>query len=147
MFPDKVLETLADNKGLFGVEVAGFGVRTEKHPEGNIEGYMEHLEYCIELMGIDHVGCGPDSMYGDHVGQYRIYRERYRTEGYGHYQRPDRQTTRPQSQPIEYVRGMENPSECLKNVTRSLIKNGYSDEEISKVIGKNALRLLRKVWH
>jgi membrane dipeptidase len=41
---------------------------------------------------------------------------------------------------------MENPTECLLNVTRWLIKNGYSDEEIVKIVGGNALRLLEKVW-
>ena len=147
MFPDEVLHALAEHDGVFGVEVAGFGVRSEKHLDGDINGFMDHLEYCIDLMGIDHVGCGPDTMYGDHVGQYKVYRGRYNTEGYGHYQRPDRDTTRRQYPPIEYVKGMENPSECLRNVTRNMIKKGYSDVDIQKVIGGNALRLLGKVWH
>jgi membrane dipeptidase len=148
MFPDEVLMAIADKKGLFAVEVAGFGVRTEKHPEGHIDGYMEHLEYCIEVCGIDHVGCGPDTMYGDHVGQYKVYNERYKTQGYGHRQRSDKdRTIEPQFPTISYVRGMENPSECLTNITRWLIKNGYSDNEISKIIGKNALNLLERVWH
>ena len=33
---------------------------------------------------------------------------------------------------LKYVRGMENPSECLQNVCRWMIKHGYSDEEIGK---------------
>jgi membrane dipeptidase len=47
---------------------------------------------------------------------------------------------------LRYVRGMENPSECLQNVCRWMVKNGYSDDEISKVIGGNGLRILKKVW-
>ena len=47
---------------------------------------------------------------------------------------------------VDYVRGFENPSECSKNIPRWLVKQGYSDEEIVKVIGGNALRLLRDVW-
>ena len=54
------------------LKTAGFGLRTEKHPEGDLEGYMEHIEYCIDLTGIDHVGCGPDTLYGDHAGLYRV---------------------------------------------------------------------------
>lgn len=46
----------------------------------------------------------------------------------------------------DYVKGMENPSECLQNVTRWMIRHGYSDQEITKVIGENAIRLLRQAW-
>jgi membrane dipeptidase len=43
------------------------------------------------------------------------------------------------------VRGLENPNEVV-NVARWMIKNGYSDAEIAKVMGQNALRLLEEVW-
>lgn len=29
---------------------------------------MEHLEYLIDLVGVEHVGLGPDTFFGDHVG-------------------------------------------------------------------------------
>ena len=145
MFPDRVLQSLAENSGVLGLEVAGFGLRTDKYPTGGIEGYMEHMEYCIELMGIDHVGCGPDSLYGDHVGHYKAFHERNLINGWGQYPQPGREPEREYSS-IEYVKGMENPTECLLNVTRWLVKNGYSDIEIVKIIGGNALRLLRQVW-
>ena len=47
---------------------------------------------------------------------------------------------------LKYVRGMENPSECLQNVCRWMIKHGYSDIEVQKVIGKNGYELVKKVW-
>jgi membrane dipeptidase len=34
---------------------------------------MEHVEYCIDVMGIDHVGFGLDTFFGDHVGLHRAY--------------------------------------------------------------------------
>jgi microsomal dipeptidase-like Zn-dependent dipeptidase len=45
-----------------------------------------------------------------------------------------------------YVKGLENPNEFV-NIARWMIKNGYSDTEISKIIGLNAFKLLEKVWH
>ena len=108
---------------------------------------MEHLEYCINLVGIDTIGCGPDTLYGDHVGIYRVGEEEFKTAGLGHYSRPGKigdglvVETLP-----DYVKGMENPTECLQNITRWMVKHGYSDEEIAKVIGGNALRLLKQVW-
>ena len=33
---------------------------------------MEHVEYCIELMDIDHVALGSDTLYGDHTRLYKV---------------------------------------------------------------------------
>ena len=44
-----------------------------------------------------------------------------------------------------YVLGLENPNEFV-NVMRWMIKHGYSDAEIQKIVGGNALKLLEKVW-
>jgi membrane dipeptidase len=44
-----------------------------------------------------------------------------------------------------YVKGLENPNEFV-NIARWMIKHGYSDGEITKVIGLNALRMLENVW-
>ena len=87
MKPDEVLQTLAERGGVLGVEMAGAVVRTEKNPVSNLEAYMEQVEYCIKLMGTDHVGCGPDTLYGDHIGLYKAMAEKNKTQGFGHYSR------------------------------------------------------------
>ncbi|MHA2004758.1 MAG: hypothetical protein ACW960_11710 [Candidatus Thorarchaeota archaeon] len=97
-------------------------------------------------MGIDHVGCGPDTLYGDHVGLYKLYDEVLSTAGMGHYSRPGTVPDLDESKLPDYVKGVENPSEALNNAARWMVKNGYSDEEIIKVIGGNALAVLKKVW-
>jgi len=129
-----------------GIGGAGRGLRTKKHPVGSIESYMECVEYCIDLMGIDHVGCGPDTLYGDHQGLYKYWFARR----LGHHNRPERVRGEPLPVPpgVEdpgYVKCLENPNEFI-NIARWMIKNGYSDEETAKVIGGNALRMLEKVW-
>lgn len=42
---------------------------------------------------------------------------------------------------MEYI---ENPSKW-RNITRALVKRGYSDEDVKKLIGRNTLRLLETV--
>jgi microsomal dipeptidase-like Zn-dependent dipeptidase len=46
----------------------------------------------------------------------------------------------------DYVKGMENPNEAIPNAVRWLINHGYSDPEIAKLAGLNAIRVLKKVW-
>jgi len=67
-------------------------------------------------------------------------------DGMGHYSRPRQKEDLEVKELPTHVKGLENPSEAVYNVIRWMVKNGYSDEEISKVAGKNALRLLEQVW-
>jgi len=155
MFPDEVIQAIAERGGVMAIEAAPNLTVTEKNPLHSIESYMEHIEYCIDLVGIDYVGCGPDTLYSDHLGGYLHSIENTGKSGIGHYNRPERGTTVrhlgidmsvEDLKKLKYVRGMENPTECLQNVTRWMVKHGYSDQEVAKIIGGNGLRLLKKVW-
>ena len=43
-----------------------------------------------------------------------------------------------------YMYGIESPEEW-SNITRGLVSRGYSDQEIEKIIGKNAFNLIERV--
>lgn len=155
MFPDEVIHALGERSGLMAIEAAPNLTVTKKNPLHGIDSYMEHIEYCIDLIGIEHVGCGPDTNYGDHVSLYLTNIEMNKKRGLGHYTRPGKggeskylgiDMNVEQLKKLKYVRGMENPSECLQNVCRWMIKHGYSDTEIQKVIGDNGLELIKRVW-
>lgn len=146
MVPDDVLQALAEIGGVIGIEAAPGYTATNEDPVPSIDTYMKHLEYCVDLMGIDHVGCGPDTLYGDHVGLYELYDERMIKAGLGHYPRPTQKEDLEVKDLPKYVKGLENPTEAIPNVVRWMVKNGYSDGEIAKIIGQNALRILEKVW-
>ncbi len=133
--PDDVLRACAERGGIIGIEAAPHTTITQKHPVHTIESVMEHFEYIRELVGIDHVGFGPDTLYGDHVALHHAFAE--------HLSVKQAFTAHKE---VKYVKGMENPTEASWNIIRWLVKQGYSDSEIEKVIGGNALRVLRKVW-
>jgi membrane dipeptidase len=154
MLPDEVLRACAEKGGVVGVEVAGFAPRTKKHPDAAIECLLEHAEYLINLLGANHVGAGPDTMYADHARSYRggapIGTVR-RASGRGHYDRP-----RPSGMPemfdsaemarnLDYVKGLESPSD-FTNIACGLVRDGYSDQEIAKVMGLNGLRVIKACW-
>ncbi|MDI3546882.1 MAG: rane dipeptidase [Halanaerobiales bacterium] len=140
--PDEVLLAVAEKGGVIGIEAAPHTTLTENHPQHSIESYMEHFEYIKDLVGIDHVGFGPDTLYGDHVGLHHAYSSNLSIQEA--FRRTGEQAK--EFKEVEYVKGLENPTEASHNIVRWLVKHGYSDEDIIKVIGGNTLRLLEEVW-
>ncbi len=130
---DDLLRAVADTGGVVGIEGSPHTTMTAKHPRHSIESVMEHFEYCVDLMGIDHVAFGPDTFFGDHVALHQHYAGTFDTgEAATH-------------DWVEYVEGLENPSE-YPNIVRWLVAHGYSDEQIAKVMGENVLRAMASTW-
>ncbi len=137
MKPDNVFRACAERGGVIGVEAAPMTTLTARHPAQNIEAVMEHFEYLVQLVGIDHVAFGPDTNFGDHLGHLRMDRP--------HIFGPEANGGR-RVEPVDYVDGLENPAECFPNITRWLVKHGYSDTDIGQVLGANIVRVLEQAW-
>ncbi|OZM77975.1 dipeptidase [Pseudonocardia sp. MH-G8] len=137
MKPDEVLKACAEQGGVLGLEAAPHTTLSHDHPLHSIESVMDHFTYCVELMGIDHVAFGPDTLYGDHVGLHRIFASNLGVHD-AH--------RGPRYEQVPYVAGLENPTECFPNIIGWLVKHGYSDEDITKVIGGNIMRVLQEIW-
>jgi membrane dipeptidase len=128
--PDEVLTAVADTGGVVAITAAPHNSATYETPRHSIESAMEHFEYVRDLVGIDHVSLGPDAMYGDHRGLHRLF-DSGPPEGIVD---------------VEYVKGMDNPTEAWHNFVRYLVRAGYDDDEIAKVLGENTLRALGEIW-
>jgi membrane dipeptidase len=44
------------------------------------------------------------------------------------------------------VDGLENPGECFENIVGWLVRHGFSDDDIRKLVGEKFLRALEEVW-
>jgi len=136
--PDDVLKACAEKGGIIGIEAAPHTTLTKKNPNHSIYSYMEHFEYIKDLVGINHIAFGPDTLYGDHVGLHHAFAAHLSTKG--------TQGNTNDFEEVGYVKGIENPTEGSKNIIRYLVKAGYSDADIEKVLGGNVLRMLKDVW-
>ncbi|HET8567482.1 MAG TPA: membrane dipeptidase [Candidatus Limnocylindria bacterium] len=136
MKPDEVIRACAAKGGVIGVEAAPHTTLTKAHPEHSIDSVMEHVAYCVDLVGADHVALGPDTLLGDHVGLHKAFAQQL-SIGKIH---------RLPYKEVPYVKGMENPGESMRNAVRWLVAHGYGDGDIAKIAGGNVLRVLEAVW-
>jgi membrane dipeptidase len=138
MKPDAVIQACAAKGGVLGIEAAPHTTLTARHPRHSLESYMEHFEYVANLVGLEHVAFGPDTLFGDHVALHRVF-ARQLSIGAAHGPQP--------FEAVEYVDGIENPAEAFPNIVRWLVAHGYADGDIAKVIGGNIMRVLEQVWY
>src|SRR5918912_565630 len=136
MKPDEVIRKCAEKGGVIGIEAAPHTTLTQRHKQHNIEGFMEHFEYCVDLVGIDHVAFGPDTLFGDHVALHHAFARQLSIKA-AHGQQDFEE--------VEFVDGIENPSEEFPNIVRWLVKHNYSENDIRKVLGENIMRVLKEV--
>ncbi len=108
---DEELVACAQKGGIVGVTVQP-SVISSWGSELSIERLLDHYDYMVKLLGIDHVAIGTDSSIG------------VRSSG--------------------FISGLESPAEG-KNIIRGLITRGYSDADIIKITGGNALAFFRRV--
>jgi membrane dipeptidase len=137
MKPDEVLKACAERGGVIGISAAAHTTLTERHPLHSLESVMEHFEYVLKLVGIEHVAFGPDIFFGDHVGLHRFFAKQFSLAA---------SRGNLKIQEVEYVDGIENPSESFPNIVRWLVRHAYSDGDIGRVIGGNVMRALGQVW-
>ena len=128
---DVELRAIAEKGGVVGV--SAIPNQLSGNAEQGIEDMLNHIDYIVNLIGVDHVAIGLDNVFGDHVA----------------YHRQAAQTTFKlaligQELNAPYMYGIESPEEW-PNITRGLVSRGYSDDDIKKIIGGNALRIIQEV--
>jgi membrane dipeptidase len=137
MKPDSVLRAIAETGGVIGMSAAPHTTLSAAHPRHSIESVMDHFQYCLDLVGLDHVAFGPDTLYGDHVQLHRVFADMLGIT---------RAMRGPEFEPVAYVDGLENPTENFANICGWLVQHGFDDDAIRAVIGGNIYRTLQSIW-
>ena len=136
MKPDDVLRAVAGTGGVIGISAAPHTTLSAAHPRHSIESVMDHFSYCADLVGIEHIGFGPDTLYGDHVQLHKTFASLLSLAA----------ARGPELDPVDYVDGLENPTENFRNICGWLVRHGLDDAAIQAVIGQNVYRALQGIW-
>lgn len=124
---DEQIKALSKKGGVIGINFLGQFVK-DKSP--NIHDVLDHIDHIANLVGIDHLGLGPDWIdYAPHLIMECLDPSGYLSKRI----------------PIEvYAEGVEKEEE-LPNLTIGLMARSYSEADIKKIMSGNFLRFLDKV--
>jgi len=117
---DEQIKALAKSGGVLGVNA----IATMVAAEPTLDKLVDHIVHIAELVGIDHVGLGLDFVKDDGP----LYPE---DEIFGVGQN-------------KLIPNFENEDD-LMNITEHLLKRQFRENEITKILGGNFLRVLRQV--
>lgn len=130
---DEAIRKLAAKGGVMGITGVRMFVR-DREPT-TIEHMVDHIDHVVKLVGIDHVGIGSDADlhgYDDMPAeQNKMLRAGYKSS----YAFRDKLDTD----------GFDHPRKTY-DLTEVLIRRGYSDAHIHKILGGNFRRLLGQTW-
>lgn len=131
---DDELRAIADTGGVVGIVALPAFITDDPTP--TIEHMLDHIDYVAELVGWQHVAIGTDwPLQAPEEIQAALLSPQNKALGF---RARDR---------LDVGRRLAGFDDCrdLRNITRGLVKRGYSDEQVRGILGENALRVFRDV--
>jgi membrane dipeptidase len=132
--PDHLMKAVAAKGGVMGITPYTPFARTRQETLPTLDDYFAHVDYAVNLIGIDHVGFGTDFIEGrDRLSFVKGMQWPYPDIVMG-YDLASRHVTELDS------------LDTLPLLAQGLLDRGYSEDDVEKFLGKNFLRVYRDVW-
>ncbi|MBF9000962.1 dipeptidase [Vibrio nitrifigilis] len=129
---DEDIKFIADHGGFVGVTMFAPFLKNGIH--STIDDYVEAIAYIFNLVGEDHIGIGTDFTQGQDQPffEWLTHDKGYarRLTNFGEIINPE---------------GIRTLGE-FPNLTAALLKHGFSESQVRKIMGENWLRVLGEVW-
>ncbi len=139
--PDELIKAVAEKGGVIGL--AQYSVLLDVGPGHfpTIDTWLDHIDYVVQLVGIDHAGLGVDAESGVFSWQWwATHMITYKELVPSYYMEPEMQRKNTHN-----VAGFTSNAD-LPKVTAGLAARGYSDDDIQKILGLNWHRIYKRVW-
>ncbi len=135
---DEHITKMAKTGGVIGIPMLRFMIR-DREPV-TIEHYIDHIDYAVKLVGIEHVGIGSD-MVGLDTEDALPEEERIRRITNG----PPKYKAHTNEQNLICIEKLNHPKRMF-DLTEGLIRRGYNNREIKALLGLNFKRALAEIW-
>ena len=152
---DEQIRACAEKGGVIGLTPTGSFVSAEKKmSQIGVEDYVDHIDYVVDLVGVDHAGIGLDLCEGQFWTHEQLLEERRRLQEFLFTRTKQRQEVEDEFLKSERDKlyQYEVTMPWLKSVsevpmiTENLLCRGYSNHDVKKIMGQNFLRVFERVW-
>jgi membrane dipeptidase len=136
---DEQLRALAARGGVVGIFDLPYLTASPRQP--TVDDYMQHLEHALRLIGEDHVGIGSDvglepfDTGPQGMAEFRKEQDARQAAG----------LAAPEEDRPVYVEGLNTPRR-LEVIADQLLKRGYPEAAVQKVLGGNFARVFTQIW-
>lgn len=120
---DDMIKALAETGGVMGMNRLDAFISADESRH-TVEGLADHVDYIVDLVGIDHVGCGFD--FEDYITQEALSKNGVDVEN------------------PAGTKGLISAADAC-NFIETLRKRGYSEEDLEKIAYKNFYRVYEQV--
>lgn len=127
---DEQIRAVAAGGGVVGLSPHGFMSHKKVGVQPTMSDYLDHVDYVVDLVGIDHVGVGSDIFEKTKLS--------WETTTKLFYDSPWIRET--------VVNRDYSKVQHIRNLTAGLVERGYQKDDIHKILGSNFLRVYREVW-
>ncbi|MFC2026174.1 dipeptidase [Chloroflexota bacterium] len=113
---DERIKAIANTGGVIGLQFISLVLANKSNHRATVDDLIRHIDHIVEVAGVDYVSLGPDFLEPDLINR----------------------------DPDYYVQGIEEIIR-LPLVTDALIRCGYTDTDVRKILGGNILRVFNQV--
>jgi membrane dipeptidase len=133
---DEQIRAIGPNGGVIGLSTHSVFTRLAPGRRPTLDDLLRHMEYVIDKIGIDHVGLGTDMVSTEGIQEtiFGIEVSRVITGFHSGLGLEGR-----------FVEGFASFAE-VGNLTDRLLRRGYRDEDVLKILGGNFMRVFKRVW-
>ncbi len=134
--PDEVFKACAEKGGVIGTSLFAPGLAAGN--DATVADVIDTMEYTLDLVGEDHVAIGTDFNHNrKRPGPWLIWANKDKGTG--------RTLTEFGSAKISKPEGIRRNDE-FPNLTAEMVRRGWSEDRITKILGGNWMRLFTQVW-
>ncbi|RVT40363.1 membrane dipeptidase [Sphingobium algorifonticola] len=125
---DDLMRACADTGGVVGI--TGVGAFLGANNDVRSETFVRHIDYAVNLIGVDHVGLGLDFVFDREELRRALVEMRH---------------TFPDDPAYRTVPDFVAPEQIVE-IAALLMARGYAEADIAKILGGNHLRVAEQAW-
>ncbi|MEM6499270.1 MAG: membrane dipeptidase [Pseudomonadota bacterium] len=139
---DDIIKAVAAKGGVIGASIYGpMCWDQDPNRKPSLDDFYRHLDYLVDVAGINHVGFGTDLATGSNYQRMAFERGHWRRwEGINRFNR-----TFGEAIPERYLSDCNKHSD-LPKITEALVARGWGEEHIRGYLGGNFKRVFKQIW-